>query len=166
MLFRSDVGTANHSGAGMYNRSASSTLIDCTFTDNASAGGGGGIYIASGSMTLVRCTFIGNTVRAGDGGGVYNSGGSMTLTQCAFIANSASSGGGMRNASSLPVTLNDCTFAWNVTTNTTSPGGSGGGMLNATGSPILTNCTFINNSAMDNGGGMRNESGKIGRAHV
>jgi len=160
-------------GGGMYNVSASPSVINCTFTSN-SASNGGGMYNESGSPTVTNCTFTGNYGND-SGGGMYNQSGSPTVTNCTFTSNTAWDGGGMYNNNSSSPTVTNCAFASNsanyygggmynsssslTVTNCTftsdSAGYSGGGMYNSSSSPTVTNCTFTSNSAY-NGGGMEN----------
>ncbi len=117
-----------------------------------------------------------------------NDSGSPTVTNCTFSVNSAGWGGGMRNYRGSP-TVTGCTFEGNSATHAEGDGGGisseytaaggieltvtnclfidntavdkGGGMANAHGVHILTNCTFIRNSANNAGGGIRNYSGDL-----
>ena len=96
--------------------SGSPTLLNCTFTGNATSQAGGGMYNRENSHpTLVNCTFAGNY--ANSGGGIYNGPGFLSsngshprLINCAFENNFAlQRGAGMYNSRSNP-TLTDCTF--------------------------------------------------------
>ncbi len=75
-----------YEGGGMYNRSSSPTVINCSFSGN-SAYFGGGIYNHSSSPTVTNCTFSGNS--ASYGGGTYNSASAFpSFTNCTFAGNS------------------------------------------------------------------------------
>ena len=103
-------------GGGMFNKSSSPTLINCTFTGNlAYAYGGGGMYNYSSNPTLIGCTFTENsTINYGGGMLNYNNS-SPTLTDCTFTNNSSDrAGGGMYNYTSSSPTLINCTFTGNL----------------------------------------------------
>jgi parallel beta-helix repeat protein len=101
-------------GAGMLISSGSPTLINCTFTDNATTNSGGGLLIYDDSNpTLLNCKFIRNY--AGSGGGLFSSTSSPTLINCIFSDNYAQhQGGGIYNVSGNPI-LTNCTFRRNST---------------------------------------------------
>ena len=163
-----------YSGGGMYNRSSSPTINNCTFSGNIGGYGGGMHNYTNASPTLYNCTFSRNIANLGVGGGMYNnSGSSPNLTNCTFIDNCAGvwdesglqcMGGGMFNHYSSP-RLTNCTFSGNSTVSShgydsfqpTTTGGMGGGICNSESSPVLTNCTFKDNSSKI-GGGMYNIS--------
>jgi hypothetical protein len=111
---------------------------------------GGGMLIHIGSPRLTNLTFSGN--RGQTGGGLHSASGNPTLTHITFIGNTASwQGGGMGNTSS--ARLIDVTFVGNA-----SLLQHGGGLYNgAWGSSVLTDVTFLYNSANWTGGGMMNE---------
>ncbi|MHC4752861.1 MAG: hypothetical protein ACYTFW_23700, partial [Planctomycetota bacterium] len=75
----------NNWGGGMYNKSGSPTLADCTFTGNSAEVYGGGMYNndpnSNSKPTLSYCAFVGNSAKSkeawkggweGYGGGIYN----------------------------------------------------------------------------------------------
>ncbi|MBN2591968.1 MAG: MBL fold metallo-hydrolase [Sedimentisphaerales bacterium] len=169
-------------GAGVYNKSGSPTLINCTFTRNR-ARYGGGIYNEDNSNpTLTNCNFNMNVTESGKGGGLYNKSGNPTLINCTFTRNQAFYGGGICNEDNSNPTLTNCIFTENVSDHSDGGGmynennsnptltncsfnmnvalsGSGGGMANWESNPTLTNCTFSGNSATISGGGMDNYQG-------
>jgi hypothetical protein len=110
--------------------------------------GGGGMFNKSSSPTLINCTFTGNLAYAYGGGGMYNYSSNPTLIGCTFTENSTINyGGGMLNYNNSSPTLTDCTFTGNSATNGDGAGNwGGGGMYNYTSSsPTLINCTFTGN---------------------
>ncbi len=122
-------------GAGMYVKSGSPTLINCTFSGNSARYYGGGMYSgANSSPTLVNCTFSGNS--AGSyGGGMYKEGyGSSTLVNCTFSGNSAGSYGGGIYSNGSP-TLTNC-ILWGNTVN----GSTDESAQIASNSPIVNYC--------------------------
>lgn len=173
---------ASH-GGGMDNYYSSPTVTNCTFRENTSTTGGGGIYNNYSSPTVSKCIFTGNTVNdygggianangsnaiitdchftgnnamnnlgIGYGGGIENYKSSPTIKACSFEANAANMGGGVYNTGSSAPGLTDCSFTGNSAI-------SGGGIYNNSSSPILTNCSFMKNTAFTNsGGGMYNSS--------
>jgi PKD domain-containing protein/parallel beta helix pectate lyase-like protein/polymorphic membrane protein len=150
-----------YDGGGMYNRSSSPTITNCTFTGNIARGGigstGGGMYNKSSSPTITNCTFTGNIAMGGagsTGGAMHNDSSAPIIRNCIFINNTSYRGGGIYNTSSTPKITN-CIFAENIVFYDGDKGGFGGGMYNRSSSPIVTNCTFIKNMAIE-GGGMYN----------
>jgi parallel beta-helix repeat protein len=152
------IGGAPIGGAGMLVFSGSPTLIDCTFTGNATQNSGGGLLLYDNSNpTLLNCKFMRNY--APSGGGIFSSGSSSpTLINCIFSDNyTTSRGGGMFIAGGNPI-LTNCTFSRNSVFRRYSGSDTvGGGMYNKNSSPVLTNCTFRENSASFAAGGMYNE---------
>jgi len=121
-------------GAMRASADTATTVVGCTFTNNAARRGGALDRV----HTVSDCTFIGNRVTGGGGGGAVCGG--ETLVGCTFINNvSTSYGGGVYGTE----TLVDCTFIGNVT------GAQGGG---AYSSRSLVNCLFVANTATDGGG--------------
>jgi hypothetical protein len=165
-------------GGGMYNHSSSPAVTNCTFIGNVAVRGGGmGTWL--GSPTVTDCTFSANSASSGGGmGGLFSS---PTVINCMFDGNVAlTDGGGMGNWYSSP-TVTGCTFSDNRATDADSTGGGmfnfddanavvtdctfvgnsatlGGGMYNGTSSPTVTSCLFVTNDAYD-GGGMYNYFG-------
>ena len=109
-------------GGGMYNATASPTVSNCIFYDNAASGDtgcGGGMANADSSPTVINCIFYGNTASGlhGCGGGMYNSGSSgaftPTLVNCTFYGNSANEwGDGVYSINFTTPTLTNC-ILWN-----------------------------------------------------
>jgi len=130
-------------GGGMFNYRSHPTVTNCTFNKN-SARFGGGICNVESESVVSYCTFSGNSVmlREGSGGGMSNSHGRPVVIHCTFIGNTARNGGGMEynNVYSKPP-VTHCIF------NRNSASGLGGGLCNIVANPILTNCTFVDNSA-------------------
>jgi hypothetical protein len=63
---RANIGSDRY-GAGMYNKSASPTVFNCTFTRNASSNPGGGMYNYDSSPNLSNCIFEMNSAYHGGG---------------------------------------------------------------------------------------------------
>lgn len=154
-------------------------VVDCTFVANTSrsfvGGTGGGLYLDYGTSVAVRgCTFranqsylsFGGPLGLAVGGGLFSGCTGLVLDRCTFEENWANSGGGAffyRGA-----TVTNCLFDHNVVVGG-SIGGDGGGLaaMAAVGTIPMTirNCTFVNGTASDNGGGAHlvNTTGQIQR---
>jgi hypothetical protein len=154
---------SGNSGGGMYNAElpgAAIIVTDCTFSNNT----GGGMINWNVAPVVTRCTFSGNTATGGNGGGgMYNYQSAAVVTSCTFSGNTATpetavfnGGGGMLNLWSSPI-LTNCAFTGNL-----AIGGSGGAMLNYDeygGTTTVTFCSFSDNFAELNGGGMFSTEG-------
>jgi len=134
-------------GGGVYNKSGSPTIINCTFKNN-SAWHGGAMRNYYSSPTLRDCTFSDNRAEH-VGGGMYNFSSSPKLTGCTFSDNRASNGGGMYNHADSHPMLNNCT----LNNNSAQYGGAIANYFNS--NPVLANCKFSENSA-EFGGAIRN----------
>jgi hypothetical protein len=142
-------------GAGMYNDNVTaSQLTDVTFSDNQATSGGGGMFNLSSSLTITDSDFLGN--HAIHGSGMANSASSPIISMTAYINNHApdgeeTAGGGMYNTSSSNPEMTDITFQNNTAY-------SGGGMKNDNNSsPTLQNVSFLGNEAAWDGGGLAND---------
>lgn len=112
---------------------------------------GGGMLNYNSSPTVRHCQFVGN--RGNLGGGIGNLANFATcspvLTDCGFIENTASYGAGMHNGNisgSCSPKVSRCVFRSNSATS------NSGAIDNEGGSPVVTNCSFITNSAGQYGG--------------
>ena len=144
-----------HSGGGMANFYGSNpTLTSCVFQGNKAHGHGGGMVNLSGSPTLINCTFTGNSDVYGGAGMSNWSASTPLLISCEFNGNYTSVwGGGMLNYNEgSNATLVNCTFVGNK-------GYRGGAICNFSGSSTVTNCTFTENTAILEGGGVCNWEG-------
>lgn len=134
-------GNDDADGGGIYHRSGTLTLTDCTISGNQIQGNraaGGGIYQAFGILTLTRCTVSDNQVQgslveaSSGGGGIYShtgfAGQSTTITSCTITGNAAN------NA-------------------------NGGGVYNWFGSTIIQHCTITENTSATNRGAGVSSSG-------
>ncbi len=142
----------NERHGGMYNTNGSRTVINCTFSNNSAIQGGGGMYNKDCTTVVIDCAFLNNFCSAGSGGlkGLYAD---LTLTNCIFFGNGGSYGGAMGSGGTTDnnVTVSNCIFAGNSASST------GGGISNGSNTMVVTNSTFIGNSA-SNGGGMGGEN--------
>jgi predicted outer membrane repeat protein len=114
-------------------------VTNCTFTGNTATYAGGAIYNGDDvTLNLSNCSFINNT------GDAICNGGYLTVKACNFTGNTASNGGAISN-NGKKATLTDCTFL-----NNTSTQYSGGAISNGDNMSII-GCTFENNSAIAGG---------------
>ena len=113
-------------GGGLLLKSASPTIVNCTFADNQAGFDGGGIYFDNSSATLSSCRISGNSA-GNNGGGLYcNPFSSPTLTNCSITDNVASGqGGGMYDNTGSRPTLNGCTVSGNTPNGIVHPGSAG-----------------------------------------
>ncbi|MHC4642497.1 MAG: right-handed parallel beta-helix repeat-containing protein [Planctomycetota bacterium] len=109
---------------------------------------GSGMYNYNGSPVIANCTFNENSAFAG--GGMYNLYSNPILTDCTFSRNS---GGGMHSFWGSRATLKNCMFRDNSSS-------YGGGLSDWVGS-LLSNCTFIGNSARSSGGAISTDGSTL-----
>jgi|GEM_PF-3121115 len=126
---------------------------------------GGGMRNDNGSSpTVLDCIFEGNVSTidgSSDGGGMYNTANSSPLViACTFRDNTAvgpnAQGGGMLNGTGCNSELVDCLFDANHAEL------EGGAILNFASNPIITNCTFVQNTAGTRAGGIASYPGVTG----
>jgi predicted outer membrane repeat protein len=151
-------GQAGHEGGGgMYNRSGSPKLFNCTFTKNFTTGFGGGMYNhLNSNPILTDCTFSENHSQQ-RGGGIYNSSNSsLGLISCMVSKNSAGRGGGIYNVDNSNLKLTNCKFSDNISES------YGAGIYSWTNSrAILNECVFSRNIAGDVGGAVYIHTGSL-----
>ncbi len=127
-------------GGGIWVDGVSPTIQNCVFENNS----GHALNCTWAAPAVSNCRFIGNT---GDyGGAVRCSGGEARFTNCTFENNSAQYNGGALYCTWSSPTVANCLFDGNYA----QQGGAISSLyyLGDAGSPmILTNCTFIKNSA-------------------
>jgi predicted outer membrane repeat protein len=136
-------------GGGAYFENGQPTVLACVFIDNRGKWRGGGLGNSGGILTMNDSTFTGNNLQGAVqafGAGLYNLGNSV-ITNCKFNENwGARDGGGVFNT--LDATISHCEFIGNSA-------GYGGGLFNYSGSnPHISNCTFLDNTAWSDGGGV------------
>ena len=145
------------------------TISNCTFSGN-NAGSGGAVWYDHCDTTMITgCTFSGNsasymvssngtTLVEGLGGAIYGTNNtSVTIADSTFSGNSAVQYGGALYEFSTSFTVTGCTFVGNQATNSplnpwymTATGGAIAWGLSAN----ISDCTFSNNSAANQGGAL------------
>lgn len=127
-------------------------LFHCTFAGNCANKGGGAILTKPATLlTLAECRFTGNWTMA-DGGAVRSEGGELSCTGCVFEKNAAQRGGAIYHTTGA-LGLTDCTFEGNMVS------GVGGAVFvtqNATAS--MTGCLFSRNWAVSSAGAVHSEA--------
>jgi predicted outer membrane repeat protein len=118
---------ASQHGGGMYAEIASSpTLTACRFEANVASGGGGIWHVQAGTLTLQSCQFVSNAVAYQPGGGVFAGGNFLKATDCLFEAN--------RRFGNQAI--------------------AGLGAASSCLKAVFTDCTFIANTDIAQGGGL------------
>ena len=142
----------NGHGGAIYVTSGVITIIGTYFVDNSAGGHGGAIYTSSGAVSITTTCFSNNSI-GGNGGAIYTeSYGVVTLTRTYFRDNRAGNngyGGAVYTSSGL-VTISRTYFRDNRAGNSS---GHGGAVYFNTDNFMITNSTFINNTATAGGGG-------------
>jgi len=136
-------------GGGLNN--LGTTTVSASIFSNNSAWEGGGISNESGAtLNVIDSTFTNNSAAAG--GGIYNYLGTATVDGSYFTGNSSfGGGGGIMNYGLM--TVNGSVFTSNFASDFF------GGCFFNFGTAIVSDCSFINNSATENGpgGGIMND---------
>lgn len=143
--------TGNHTnyyGGGVNVYQASAVIENCFFNQN-SATEGGGLKAHQSNVLLRQCEFDGN-VASNLGGGVSAYFSTLTVLQCRFIGNAAGKGGAVECHEGAWAQLVNCLINSNQSVT------SHGGALNfeSQSGILVENCTLVNNSAADLGGGV------------
>ena len=139
----------NDSGAGMYNRSSSPSIVNVVISGNAADFGGGGMYNYSSSPSIVNTVFSQNLTNK-DGGGIFNGASSPSIVNTVFSGNKATNGGGMYNSSASTPTIYNTVFYGNgsdITNKSNSSTTTGGSNFSEhytpTGFTVLTADPFL-----------------------
>lgn len=125
------------------------THYNGTFIDNRAVyGGAGGYSNAGGFPRFEGCTFIRNASTS-YGGSLYRF---LSATNCTFVGSSGNGGVFFQHSDDKGrrFELVGCTFSNNVSTTL-----GGGGRLHC---GLVTNCTFVGNSSLYDGGALSQES--------
>ncbi|MGB7708014.1 MAG: choice-of-anchor Q domain-containing protein, partial [Microcoleus sp.] len=171
--------TERGGGAIATKSGGSLTIRDSEFTNNKGSYGGA-VNNLLGSLTIENSKFSGNRTDKGVGGAVYVDGanasgpnatpgpvaGTIAIRNSIFDGNIGTGEGGAAFLFGYlqdKVVLENSTFINNQAVKYASGlGGSGGGIRHGNVDLKVTNCTFANNQAEDNGGGLwLGENGNI-----
>ena len=140
-------------GGGMYNVVSSPTLVNLVLRNNSALQNGGGMFNDNSFHTLDNLVFE-NNYASFYGGGISSDGGggTMSISGSHFIKNSASNGGGIFLFKTTQIFIKSSIFVGNSAVN------EGGGINHddTYGNPFITNCTFYENTAGAEGGGLYN----------
>ncbi|HEY7153611.1 MAG TPA: right-handed parallel beta-helix repeat-containing protein [Gemmataceae bacterium] len=141
-------------GGGLHNEHSNTTVINCVFEGNSSAGFGGGLDNFAGTLTVRDSSITGNS--AVTGGGLANvfGGSKMVLEGSSVEANTASAdGGGVASAANptfgSPALLE---VRQSVLSGNTA-GGNGGGVSFASGDALILNDVLITRNRASRAGG-------------
>ena len=159
--------TERGGGAIATKSGGSLTIRDSEFTNNKGSYGGA-VNNLLGSMTVENSKFTGNRTDKNVGGAIFVDGaseltndaigGNIIIRGSTFDGNIGTGEGGAAFLFGYPpdkVVLEDSTFINNkAVKNAAGSGGSGGGVRHGNADLTVTNCTFANNTADDNGGGL------------
>ncbi|TAF03613.1 MAG: DUF4347 domain-containing protein [Oscillatoriales cyanobacterium] len=163
--------TERGGGAIATKSGGSLTIKGSEFTNNKGSYGGA-VNNLLGSLTIENSKFTGNRTDKGVGGAVYVDGangsgpnaspgpvaGTIAIRNSVFDGNIGTGEGGAAFLFGYlqdKVVLENSTFINNKAVKYSSgSGGSGGGVRHGNAELTVTNCTFANNTADDNGGGL------------
>jgi predicted outer membrane repeat protein len=150
--------TAGQDGGGLlqWNAGQQVDVTGVRFERNHAARNGGGLCVSQGATaTVISSVFVSNILSSTTvelrGGGAYVSGNTQVLSST-FRANRVTCsscgytyGGGLYNASTFSITVQDCLFESNSAW-------IGGGLCNGDGAASISGVTFSDNSAGYGGG--------------
>jgi hypothetical protein len=139
-------------GGGMFNKSGSPTVTNCTFENNSSTRSGGGMSNFNSSPMLTNCVFSRNLTNNNGGGILCHGASSPTITNCIISENTADFwGGGIECDDSSP-TIIDCTISGNAASVAPDSATGGGGIYCRDSHPTIINCTISGNTSTSGGG--------------
>lgn len=172
--FRDNVATgaaAIDGGGAVFSDTASVTLTNCVFLDNAAtgtSGSGGAVFSHEGTLTVTGSTFTSNAASRA-GGAIEARGGTLILTNADFASNRTGSnpgnGGALHLSADADATIEGGTVSDNMAAR------EGGGFWNNTGTMTLTGTAFSGNvasgnAADDGGGALFNNGGTMTLTNV
>ena len=150
--------TAEYDGGGLKLYGSLPTITNCSFLNN-SAEYGGALVVSHCNPVLSNCSFVGNTASVYGGAVSISSGNSSpTMSNCTFASNVAPFGGGITVSGDCSISLVDCNFYTNSSTNETGSQWGGGAIMNLNAHINLTGCILDENTATY-GGGICNHGG-------
>ncbi|WP_438969135.1 beta strand repeat-containing protein, partial [Nonlabens sp.] len=168
---------AANEGGALWNGTGLMTVTDSTIDMNiasgsdamvAGASGGGGIYNEGGTVTTDATTLITNNIAngaQGTGGGVLNANGVFTAMGSTISNNSSNrAGGGIEQNQVSTTNLTNVTMDGNITgavTGAGAPGNGGALHVSQAGTVNITDGSYTQNIAANEGGGLWNGSGSM-----
>ena len=129
-----------HGAAAFMPRKAHADFFNCIFRGNSAEGRGGALFHDHGTGSIEDCTFENNYANDRGGAAFYLPGSGSSMRGCTFTDNGSDEKGGALYVSNKHVS--HCTFTGN------SSGYTGGAVFALVGANLV-NCTFKNNSAVD-----------------
>lgn len=147
-------------GAGIFVTEGEPQILFNDIVHNEAVGHGGGMYFSGGVNAIVDSCDVTNNVAEWGGGMTCTEWSDATILNSSFNQNTTRNvGGGIFIRSNSSPVLFSCTFDDNI--QISNPLGSGGGACIYGGGdtggpcyPAFTDCTFIGNSVIGDGGGM------------
>lgn len=134
-------------GGGINCYLSSATIANCTISDNTASKLGGGICCIESSPTITTSTITENE-SSEKGGGIFALESTQTVENCTISENISRYGGGVYCDESALLIM-ACSISGNRSTH-----GDGGGICCVDSSSEMTDCTIVDNSADDWGGGV------------
>ncbi|OJX53193.1 MAG: hypothetical protein BGO88_15685, partial [Flavobacterium sp. 38-13] len=131
-------------GGGMCNGSSSTTITNCTFTENTGTYAGA-MYNEASPVSISNSNFSANKV-SGNCGGIMNISSNAVIINSSFTKNTGTWGGALLNDGSA-ATISGCTFIENAA------GNRGGAIHNENSDSKIYTSLFFKNTATTLGGG-------------
>ena len=141
--FRNCTFEKNSGNAAVYNNRSSAIYSDCLFRSNSCQV----MLNSTASPRITGCTFLKNTFTGH--GTIRNSDSASTIDRCVFNGNSADGAAGVYNDGNSATQISDSLFVKNVARTF-----RGGAIEDYSNGLTLLNCTFSENSALYESGGV------------
>lgn len=102
-----------YGGGALQNLASSTTVVQCSFTNNVNTGNGGAIQSLAGALLVDHCFFGGN-YSGGEGGAIYNYQGNLSVSNSVFVFNRSQDSGAAIASVQGTSSLSFCTVAANL----------------------------------------------------
>ena len=147
-------GAAKNAGVIWIGNQCKATIENATFKENKSPNGSGGVIYAANDVTIKNCSFQNNVAKWGGAIIAYKK---LTVENCRFTSNKTQNGkgGAIYMAPNGKITAKNATFTQN-----SAPIGGAVFVSKWSEDSKLSDCTFLENLAADQGGAV-NSFGKI-----
>ncbi len=171
MITNGDVigNTAASEGGGLWNGSGIMTVDGTVIKENIASGaaadnGGGGIFNNGGTLNAMNVTLESNEAdgASGSGGGLFSTEGAIALDNITFTSNAANRAGGAIELIDGSLSVSNSVFDKNNVnglSGTPAPGNGGAFHITGIGQSTFNLCTFNENEAGREGGGVWNQAG-------